>query len=103
MILLSKIDHQAYKLAEEAARDPFVSDVFWFPHDEEIRLIEVGDDIPRAGSDDIEPFYFDPSPEDGIDFSSAIALIHSEGVGKLNVPEGWVSWKDAIILINRKK
>lgn len=86
------------KLAVEQAQEsveaePSISDVYWFPADDEIRLVEV--DEQTVPSDCVAPFYFRPTPEDGIPVYCAIALIRPEEVRKLELPEGWGSWDDA--------
>ena len=75
--------------------DPDIVDVYWFPADAEIRLVEVvRTPVPTSG-DELEPFYFAPVPADGIDLRSAVALINPEEVGKLKLPAGWGTWKSA--------
>lgn len=84
----------AAELAQEHVEaEPSISDVYLFPADDEIRLIEV--DEQTVPSDCVAPFYFPPAPEDGIPVPSGIALIRPEEVGKLELPEGWGSWDDA--------
>ena len=84
----------AAELAQESVEaEPSISDVYLFPADDEIRLIEV--DEQTVPSDCVAPFYFRPAPEDGIPVHCAIATIRPEEVGKLELPEGWGSWDDA--------
>lgn len=86
------------KLAAEMAQEnveaePSISEVYWFPDEDEIRLIEV--DQETVPSDCVAPFYFRPAPEDGIPVPSGIALIRPDEVRVLELPEGWGSWDDA--------
>ena len=75
--------------------DPEIEAVYFFPDDAEIRLVEVARDALPTDSDTVEPFYFAPSPADGLHFTSAIALIRREDVHALRLPPGWGTWGDA--------
>jgi hypothetical protein len=46
----------------------------------------------------VEPFYFSPSPQDGLTAPSGIAIIQTKEFGKLKLPRGWGSWSDAVAL-----
>lgn len=97
MIMSKKdtIKKQALLLAKENKKaEPDIKDVYWFPNEEEVRLIEIEDIIPPSG-EFVEPFYFDPSPEDNMPAPSGIALIRSDEVKKLILPDGWGTWESA--------
>jgi len=73
--------------------EPGIEEVYWFPAEGEIRLIET--DPTTATSDCVAPFYFRPDPESGTTVSSAIAIIRPEEVRTLSLPDDWGSWDDA--------
>ena len=92
----ASVRQQAENLAKanrEAAPD--IGDIYWFPANDEIRLVEVVQTPVPTSGDELEPFYFAPVPVDGIDLRSAVALINPEEAGKLNLPAGWGTWNDA--------
>jgi hypothetical protein len=86
-----KVKYEAIKLAQENKKvEPNILKTFWFPDQEEIRLIEVENDIPDSSGNDIEVFYFGQSEH--VTLNSAIGLIRSNEIGKLQLPENWGSW-----------
>ncbi len=86
-----KVKNEAIKLAKENKKaEPNILKIFWFPHEEEIRLIEVEDDIPDSIENEIEVFYFGQSQN--VPINSAIGLIRSNEIGKLKLPENWGNW-----------
>lgn len=93
------IEQEARSLAaSNAEADPDLVEIWWFPDKSEIRLIEVDPKLPS--SDEIAPFCFPPDAADGIHFASAIALIRPDEKA-LALPEGWVSWDEAVALHSR--
>lgn len=91
-----EIRHQAIRLAGETLRaDPAIRKIYWFPDENEVRLIELEENCPSSQSGEVEPFYFEASPEDGLIFPSGVAMIRPEEYGRLNPPEGWGNWDDA--------
>lgn len=89
------IREQAKILAIESKKsEPNIAKVYWFPHDSEVHLIQLDDKAVTTLSGEVEPFYFDPSPEDNITVPSGIAIIRSDEYGKLTLPKGWGDWKD---------
>jgi len=93
-----KILEQAIKLAKDARQgDPDVGDIFWFPDNNQIRLVYVGKkQCPSHLGEAVSPFYFPSSMQDGIGFESAEDLINDDEVGKLSVPDGWCGWEEAV-------
>ena len=90
------IREQAKLLAREnKTAEPGIRKVYWFPDAEEIRLVELEDDFVASLSGEVEPFYFAPSPEDGLEAPSAIDIIRTDEFGRLRLPEGWGSWEGA--------
>ena len=54
-----KIKEQARELAKENRKaEPKIKKVFWFPDDNEVRLVEAGDEFLPSLSGYVEPFYF---------------------------------------------
>lgn len=93
------IEAQALKLAQDNKKaEPGIKKIYWFPDDEEIRLVELEDDLVPALSGHVEPFYFGPSPEDDLVAPSGIALIRTDEFRDLKLPKDWGSWDDAIEL-----
>lgn len=91
------IEQEAKMLAAENYKaDPDTARIYWFRDDREIRLLELSDRVPAEQDGIIHPFYFNPSPQDGLSFPSAVAVIRQEEFGKLELPEGWGDWKDAV-------
>ena len=89
-----KVKREAIKLAKENKKaEPNILKIFWFPHQKEIRLIEVEDDIPTSCENEIEVFYFEPSQQ--VPLYSAIGLIRSNEIGNLKLPENWGNWESA--------
>ncbi len=89
------IQEQAKILAAESKKaEPGIAKIYWFPDDSEVRLIELDDEMVTSLSGEVEPFYFDPSPEDNVTVPSGIAIIRSDEYGKLTLPEGWGDWID---------
>ena len=93
------IERQARLLAEDNRRaEPDIAQVFWFPDDSEVRLIELTDQVPANSDGNVQAFYFRPAPADNLPAPSAIALIRSDEFSKLKLPDGWGDWNDAIAL-----
>ncbi len=92
----NKILEQAKTLARENQEaEPGIKKVLWFPDDREVHLVEIEDTVAPSLSGDVEPFYFDSSPQDELPAPSGIAIIRSDELGKLRLPEGWGNWDDA--------
>lgn len=90
---------EVYKAAKILARynaesEPNITEIYFFPSDEEIRLIEL-DRSAMPSEDFIAPFYFPPDPENNIPFSSGIALIPPDDKEKYDPPSTWGKWNDA--------
>ena len=91
----NKIREQAIFLAKENVEaEPDIKTIYWFPDDEEVRLVEVEDIISRSEGS-VDPFYFDPSPADNMPAPSGIALIRPDEVNNLTLPTGWGKWENA--------
>lgn len=91
-----EIKKQAVLLARENKKaEPGIESIYWIPSTTEVRLIEVESDTAKCLSGAVEPFYFEPSPTDGLPAPSGVALIRPEEFGKLELPADWGSWEDA--------
>lgn len=96
----NKIREQAEILAQEGKKsEPGITKIYWFPHDSEVRLIQLDDMTPICISGEVEAFYFDPTPEEGITAPSGIAIIRSDEFGKLALPADWGDWEDGEELV----
>src|SRR4051794_12779228 len=90
------VEKQARYLAQENRRsNPDVREVYWFPDDQEVRLLELTEEIPISEDGKAHPFYFRPSPHDELPQSSGIVLIRPEEFGKLQLPDTWGGWQNA--------
>jgi len=89
---------QALDLAKEHKRaEPNIKQVYWFPdpQGEEVRLVELEDNVPSSASGCVEPFYFDPSIPDNLPAATAVAVIRTDEFRRLDLPEDWGTWEDA--------
>ena len=93
------IEKQALLLAEEARRtDPSIIKFYWFPADNEVRLVEVATNMQPSLSAEVEPYYFPPAPRMNMPAPSGVALILAGEDGKLSLPKGWGGWDSAVEL-----
>ena len=73
---LEIVEQQARMLAKDNREaEPDILEVYWFPHDEEVRLVELTPSIPTSGDGRVRPFYFRSNPADDLPAPSGIALI----------------------------
>jgi hypothetical protein len=92
------IEQQARLLAKENRNaEPEITNVYWFPNETEVRLVEVLPAVPPSG-DRVVPFYFRPQPADNLPAPSGIALVRPDEVRNLPLPKGWGQWEDAVEL-----
>ena len=92
-----EIEEAARKMAAaniEAA--PETEAIYFFPAEDEIRLIET--DPTTLPSREIVPYYFGAAPSSGIPFRSSVALILPNEAFRLAPPQEWGTWKDAVQL-----
>lgn len=93
------IQKQALLLAEEARRtDPNIIKFYWFPAENEVRLVEVATDMQPSLDDAVQPFYFPASPQHNMPALSGVAIIRDGEDGKLKLPKGWGTWAEAELL-----
>jgi hypothetical protein len=88
---------QAKLLARENRRaEPRITRVYWFPDDEEVRLVEVLPSMPASA--EVVPYYFRPDLKEHLPAPSGIALIRPDEFGRAALPPRWGSWDDAVEL-----
>jgi hypothetical protein len=96
------IELAAQKLARaNAESEASISRIYWFPDDEQIRLVEIDQESIKTSDQSIRPFYF--NPVDDVPFPSGVALIHPDEVGKKSLPKEWnVNWSSAKLIFDRE-
>ena len=96
MISMCEIRKQAKELARDNKKaEPSIIKVYWFPHDKEVRLVELTDLVPESDDKELHPFFFRPSPQDNLPAPSGIAMIRPDEYGQLKLPDDWGGWDDA--------
>ena len=96
---LEVIEQQARMLAKDNREaEPDIQRVYWFPHEDEVRLVELMPSIPASDDGQVHPFYFRSSPVDNLPAPSGIAIIRPEEFQQLQPPPTWGRWDDAILL-----
>jgi hypothetical protein len=94
-----QVEKQARALASENRKaEPTIERVYWFPDEEEVRLVGVTPTVPQSDDGDIHPFYFRADPGGDLPMPSGIALIRPQEVGKLRLPRKWGDWLRAVAL-----
>lgn len=92
-----EVEQAARKMAAaNAEAAPETEAIYFFPSQNEIRLIET--DPTTLPSTEIVPYYFGAAPQSGIPYRSSVALIRPEEAFRLAPPPEWGTWKDAIKL-----
>lgn len=76
--------------------EPGITRILWFPHAEQVRLIEVLDDIPASDDGKLHPYYF--SSDADFPYASALALIKPDEENRLEMPPGWESWDRGTVI-----
>jgi hypothetical protein len=93
-----QVRDQAELLARENRRaEPCITKVYWFPHEKEVRLVELLANLPPSG-DRAVPFYFRAAPRQDLPLASGIAMIRPEEFRRVELPDAWGSWDDAVEL-----
>ena len=94
----------AQRLAElNAASEPAIREIYLFPAENEIRLVEVDETALPRGDEQIAAYHFGPDPHGEIKYPSAIALVRPEDQERLWPPEGWGSWEGAEVIWRREQ
>jgi hypothetical protein len=95
----AEIERQARLLASENKNaEPAIEQVFWFPDEEEVRLVGTTPTVPESDDGELHPFYFRPDPRENLSAPSSIALIRPSEVGRLTLPRNWGDWRTAVEL-----
>lgn len=90
---LDEMREIARKMARaNRAADPGIKKVLWFPDENELRLVEIGEDA--FSNEEVTPYHFGPVPAEGIPVPSGIAMVRPEEEGKIRLPEDWGDWND---------
>lgn len=93
---LQSIKQQAEELARaNREAEPTISETYWFPHEDEVRLVEIDPSAPSSPDGRVHPFRFRPSPADGLPAPSDVALVSPDDFRRAELPEGWGSWDKA--------
>lgn len=95
----AEIERQARWLAAENRKsDPEIKQVYWFPNEIEVRLVELIDAVPESNDGLLHPYHFRPSSLNQLLAPSGIALIRTTEFGKLRLPPKWGDWSEAVLL-----
>lgn len=98
-----EVESQAKLLAKENRQsEPEIGKVYWFPDENEVRLVELHPTIPASGDGQVHPFFFQPSPSDNLPAPSGIALVRPDEFGNLQLPPDWGDWDSAVELEDEK-
>ncbi len=81
-----------FQARNHKCQDPNTLHIFYFPHEQYIRLLEVTPDVATTG--EVFPFRFAERPEWHLYYQSCITLLSPEEWemvldGRLKLPEGW--------------
>jgi hypothetical protein len=90
---LAKVKDAAETLALESVEYADVTKVIWFPHESQVRLVEVDPTVRVSPDYRVCPFYV---MDEGVE--AGIALIHPDEERKLVLPDGWGTWDDGVYL-----
>jgi len=94
-----EVKRQAELLAKENKQsDPAIIKIYWFPDDDEVRLVELHLAIPPSDDGHVHPFFFRPSPSEDLPAPSAVAMIRPNEFGNLQLPTNWGDWSNAVKL-----
>jgi hypothetical protein len=94
-----EIERQARLLATDNRRaEPQITQIYWFPDDNEVRLVEVLPTVPASGDGRVHPYFFRPSPIDNLPAPSGVALVRPDEVRQAQLPPNWGNWNDAVEL-----
>ncbi len=91
----------AVELAQANAQaEPSIMRILWFPHSEQIRLVEVDEITIPSDDAHVHPYYFSPVPD--FPYVSAVAMIRPDEERRLQLPDGWGDWDEAQVLLDRR-
>lgn len=87
------VEEVARKLASaHVAEDDSIVTIWWCPAEDEVRLVEVTEDLSGGGLDEILPFAFVPTED--VPYRSAVILLSPDQAeqlaqGELELPAGF--------------
>jgi hypothetical protein len=95
------LEDTARELAQANAKaEPTILRIYWFPHSDQIRLVEIDEEALRDDDETIHPFYFRPTED--VPFTSGIALLPPSEEKKKLVPQDWGGdWSSGEVVFNR--
>lgn len=100
---IEEIERQAKLLADENMEaDPEIEAVYWFPNEDEVRLVEITPSIPSSTDNRVHPFYFRADPASNFPAPSGIALIRPQEFKSSTLPDRWGNWNQAQLIKVRK-
>ena len=102
LVINEAIRRQAERQATHSYGIDGVVDVYWFPHDEEVRTVVTDATVDPSPDGLALAFRFKARPRDGIPFADSMAVILPEEFGRLELPSQWGTWDDAIRLPERQ-
>lgn len=90
--------------ARELARANALSEdsmvrIYWFPHEKEVRLVEVLEQTPPTHGGTVLPYFFGPSSD--YPFDLGIALVRPEEEQRDRLPAEWGTWTDGVVVYQR--
>lgn len=89
------VERQARLLAtKNREAEPEITEIYWFPDDAEVRLVEVLANMPPSG-EEIAPFYFRADPSKDLPVPSGIALVRPDEIRAKPLPKAWGAWDRA--------
>lgn len=95
------IQDAALDLAISSAEsDPTIRKIYWFPNDQQVRLLHIDSESIKTDDQDARPFYF--NKVEGIPFTVGLAMLHPDEERLKAPPVEWASdWSDAKIIYQR--
>ena len=87
------IEQTAIMLAQShAGQEQDTIEIYLAPHESEIRLIEVAEDV--GTTNEILPFHFNPQPEKGVPYPLYIVMVSPDEMRSIqnntrDLPKGW--------------
>jgi hypothetical protein len=94
-----EIERQAKLLARDNRQaEPQIQKIYWFPHEHEVRLVEVLSSIPASGDGRLHPYFFRASAVDNLPAPSGLALIRPDEVDQIELPADWGRWEGKVEL-----
>jgi hypothetical protein len=98
--MTASIEQAARELAEaNALSEESMVRIYWFPHEKEVRLIEVMELTVPSDDGLVQPFYLRPTGD--YPYNLGIALIRPEEDRRDKLPESWGSWDDAVVVFEK--